>query len=123
VVTIYSVDPYSRAKEKKGKELLCDYIVLGKKTLSDKEQKANLQQALGKSLSTDLAKAAACFWPRHAIRLEHDKSTLTLIICFECSQCRVYLNDNGLINLYLIQAIKSEFDPIYSKHKLPVDEK
>ena len=37
--------------------------------------------------------AAACFIPRHGIRMTSGRDTVDLVICFECLSVNVYVND------------------------------
>ena len=67
------------------------YPVIGRMKITEDAVRekllAELQQAAVNSGS-----AAACFAPRHMLRVEHDGQTVDLLICFPCNNASGYID-------------------------------
>lgn len=102
-VTLYSLDgrdPGETDDERHPKrgETLHGYGVLGSTTVG-KADRRRVADALNRGLQD--SEIAACFLPRHAIRIESNGSQTDFVICFECLQYSIYVDgkrtDHGMI--------------------------
>ncbi|TWU10482.1 hypothetical protein [Allorhodopirellula heiligendammensis] len=82
------VDPQAETEP-----LFHDWTVLGSTVISDKEASGALLDALQAGIDENDGIAAACFTPRHAIRAQHEGTTYDVILCFDCLQARLYVDD------------------------------
>jgi len=65
--------------------------VLGKKTVDEAEVRKTLVAAFEKGVEAYQGDGAACFNPRHGIKVKHGGKAADLVICFECDRVRAYL--------------------------------
>ena len=64
------------------------YPMVGKTIIRDKATRQKIITAYEEGLA-DTNFSAACFNPRHGIRVEKNKQRLDLVICFSCGQVKV----------------------------------
>ena len=90
-LTLYSIKTETtESEEEKGR--FHDYPILGTVEITGVAQRHEIMMAVNEGITKgDIA--AACFWPRHAIRTITDGKTVDYVICFHCSQIEVY-SDN-----------------------------
>jgi hypothetical protein len=90
---LLSLDP-KRLVDSQGVDAFHEYRIVGQTLISDPNRRAELIASLydGIAEGDDLAR---CFDPHHGIRAVQGKSTLDLVICFLCSQMRVYFTDSN----------------------------
>jgi hypothetical protein len=69
------------------------YEILRRARADRAEQREEVAALLGKSLHWSELLRAACFNPRHGLRLVHQKRTVDLVICFECHYIKIYEGD------------------------------
>jgi hypothetical protein len=65
-----------------------DYIILGKTSVSKREDRDRLLAALYGAIGN--GEMEACYNPRHAIHAELGGKSVDLVICFECLQIEVH---------------------------------
>lgn len=70
------------------------YRVLGQTTITDDTMRNQLVAALKKGVEARDG-YAACFNPRHGIRVVHNGKTVDFVICFECWQLYVHVGDKS----------------------------
>jgi hypothetical protein len=70
------------------------YRILGSTTLTG-DAANGLVSALEEGASEPMFGPAACFLPRHGLRVMADGSRVDLVICFECNMARVYVESDG----------------------------
>jgi hypothetical protein len=75
------------------KESFHGYAVLGKLDVKSAEDRKKLVDALRQGAEDNPGAVAACFNPRHGIRMKTADSTVDLVICFECLSVEVYIGD------------------------------
>ena len=63
---------------------------LGRSTTISKGDEAALLKELGTMLADPPEIAIACYFPRHALRLQTPTGDLDVLICFECSNVKIY---------------------------------
>src|SRR5262249_20104969 len=88
---LLSLSP-ERLKEKPA-DAFHGWKVLGKTTVKDAEARKKLIVAFKKGVEANTGIAAACFNPRHGIRVTHDGKTTDFVVCFECFQVQVFVGD------------------------------
>src|SRR5262249_56401493 len=85
---------YSLARSERGvKDGFHGWKVLGSTTVKDAETVKKLAAAFKKGVEENNGIVAACFNPRHGIRLTHDGKTVDLVICFECFSVQEFVAD------------------------------
>ena len=87
-VMLYSLESEKRIE---GKELFHGYSVLGKTEVRSPKLQAKLKSSFVKAMPG--AYGAACFNPRHGLRLVDGEKTVDLVICFECGTTVTYYGE------------------------------
>jgi hypothetical protein len=65
------------------------FTILGIAHVTDLKEIQRLTDSLGKAI--DAGKSiAACFSPRHALRIKKADGQIDIVVCFQCSAVRVY---------------------------------
>lgn len=85
-ITLYSLEP-SRSSAAH-KEDFYGYPVLAKGEIKDEKFVYLLKRSLKNALSSD--RGAACFNPRHGLRIADGDKVLDIVICFECSNIEAH---------------------------------
>ncbi|MCE9568105.1 MAG: hypothetical protein K8U57_39385 [Planctomycetes bacterium] len=91
---LYSLSPslgLEGVKDSPEKDKLHGYEILGRTEVKSVEDRKRLTDALLRA-AEDATSVAACFNPRHGIRMKAGADTVDLVICFECSSINVYVN-------------------------------
>jgi hypothetical protein len=94
--------------------------VLGKTTVKDAKVRKELVDAFVKGVAEYKDGPAKCFDPRHGIRVTRKGTIVEFVICFECSQTRVY---GGGVNgqLFLVSGSPTEvFNKVLRDAKVPL---
>ena len=63
-----------------------EWIVLGETSITKAETRSKIVIAIEAAVRESDGSAASCFWPRHAISVEHDGNAHEIEICFKCLQ-------------------------------------
>lgn len=69
-------------------QLFHGYPILGKMEIAEAEQRLEIHVAVTNAIGGD--EFAACFWPRHGLRVVQDGRITDYVICFHCSQVEIY---------------------------------
>jgi len=93
---LYSLDP-ERKKDKQGnlvpvKDGFHGWEVLGKTEVKGEAERKRLADALRLGAEDNFGMVAACFIPRHGIRLKGGGKTVDLVICFQCLSVQVFVD-------------------------------
>jgi len=92
---LLSLDP---GGDTEGKNSFHGYEVLGKTRIKNRKQKSSLLTALYQDVAKSahsrdgVSPAKTCFFPRHGIQSTQGSKFVDLVICFKCSQFRLYTN-------------------------------
>lgn len=86
--TLYSLKPEGRIE---GKEDFHYFTVLGKTEVKSGSSRFLLKHFLLNGMVS--AYGAACFNPRHGLRISDGEKTLDVVICFECGHFVSYYGD------------------------------
>jgi hypothetical protein len=113
---LLSLDPTRREKPKDG---FHGWEVLGKTVLKDKDMRKVLA-AVEQGIARSDGSAARCFIPRHGIRASHGKRTVDLVICFECLQIQVYLDNTQGKTVLTTDAPQDLLNRVLMKAKVPL---
>src|SRR5437870_4054176 len=81
-VELISLDPAAKGFDKK--QSFHGWKVLGRTSLKDKVTRERVIAAIKKGVADSDGSVAGCFRPRHGIRATRGKTTVELVICFEC---------------------------------------
>ena len=85
--------------------------VLGRATLADSAVMLDLLNLIARSYRANDTTVAACFSPRHGVRVREAGSIVDLQICFECLQMKVF-RDGERVHSGLMA---STYEPLVSK--------
>jgi hypothetical protein len=111
---LYSLDP-ERGTDKDGKVVpvkdgFHGWKVLGESEVKDEAERKRLADALRLGAEDNFGMAAACFIPRHGIRLKGGGKTVDLVICFECLQVQVFVDGERTKGFLTTGEPQREFD-------------
>lgn len=106
-LTLYALKPESTNTDA---EKFQGYEVAGKTEIAEVKHQKELKGAFIREMAG--AKGAACFNPRHGLRVETEGKTIEIVICFECGNFAVHFGDEkgkGAVNA---QYLESPFNQI-----------
>jgi hypothetical protein len=118
---LLSLDP--RPQQEKPKDDFHGWKVLGKTTVKDADVRQKLVAALKKGVAENTGIVAACFNPRHGIRVTVDGKTADFVICFECYQVQVFVGDKKGDGFLTTNSPQPTFDGVLRDAKVPLAEK
>jgi hypothetical protein len=84
--------------------------VLGRTAVKDKEKCKRLAAALRRGVEESEGVAAACFNPRHGLRVIRDGKPVDFVICFECLQVQVFEGNRSLKGFLISGSPERAFD-------------
>lgn len=88
---LYSLNP--NVEDKPDDTNFQGWKILGKTSIDDAKTRASLVAALQKGVADNTdGIIAACFMPRHGIRLSHRGKTIDIVICFQCYSSKVFID-------------------------------
>lgn len=116
-IELFSLDP-SREEEKPKVEFH-GWKVLGSTIIKDKVKTKALEAVYAGIKESD-GTAARCFIPRHGIRAQLDKKTVDLVICFECYQIQVFIDDERPPTVLTARSPEPTLDQILKDAKVPL---
>jgi hypothetical protein len=120
-VELFSLDP--SLPRKQTKESFHDWAVLGKTTLNTEAGRKRLRTAFERAVRESSGAVAACFNPRHGIRVSYEKGTIDFIICFECLLVQIIEGDNYLPDVLVSDSGQIVFDGILRDAGIPLAKK
>ncbi len=86
----YDIDDPDAPKFASDVERFHEKPVLGKKLITDTNERQLIWDALNKGIQESNGDAANCFWPHHGLRIEQDGIQTDFLICFHCYQIEIY---------------------------------
>ena len=75
-----------------GGERLHAWLVIGRAEVSDPETRAEVARLVLRGVRESEGMIAACFNPRHAVRVTRDGVLHELVICYECYSMAAYVD-------------------------------
>lgn len=97
--------------------------ILGRTTIIDPATQARLNYALAAGVRESDGTAAACFNPRHEIRITQRGVTTEIIICFECRQVQVQRGGKVIAYFLTSESPQQTFDEVLLKAGVPLASK
>jgi hypothetical protein len=96
------------------------YKILGRADLP-LDELPQLLGLLAEGIAANTGMVAACFNPRHGVRLDHGDHTVDLVICFECLQIYQYdsLSDDRVTHL-TVSRVAGPVNVLYQRHGLTI---
>jgi hypothetical protein len=111
---LYSLDPERKVgddgKVVEVKDGFHGWKVLGKTEVKGAAERKRLADALRLGAEDNFGMAAACFIPRHGLRLKGGGKTVDLVICFECLQVSVFVDGERKQGFLTTGEPQKEFD-------------
>jgi len=101
-------------------ELLHSWRILDDASVRD-EERDEVLTLLYRGIALSDGSMARCFEPRHAIRAMHRGHTVDLLICFECAQLQVWMNDARLTTVPVNADIEPAFSRAFREQGLRID--
>jgi hypothetical protein len=86
--------------------------VLGKTEVKGRAERKWLADALRLGAEDNFGMAAACFIPRHGLRLEGGGRKVDLVICFECLQVQVFIDGKPAAGFLTSAEPQQTFDAV-----------
>ena len=115
---LYSLDP-ARQKDPP-KDAFHGWKVLGKTTVKDADTRKKLLAALEKGARDNDGTVAACFNPRHGVRVKVWEKTIDLVICFECFSAAVFTGDERTGSFLTTASPQPALDTVLKEAKVPL---
>ena len=76
--------------------------------------------ALETGAKDNTGEAAACFNPRHGIRVKSGDKTVDLVICFECLQVKSFAGDKDGPSYLTTRSPQPTLDQVLTDAKVPL---
>jgi len=73
-----------------GEQAFHGYRILGRARIETAEASAELLDLVRRGIDASDGVQAACFLPRHGLRVERNGAAVDLVLCYECLRARVY---------------------------------
>jgi hypothetical protein len=90
---LLSIDPGQKEKPDATDGRFHGWKVLGKTNVTDFDVRGKLLAAVEQGLSDNTSSSEpGCFEPRHGIRALYAEQTVELVICFQCSKIKVFID-------------------------------
>ena len=96
------------------------FKVLGRTVVTEAATRKRLYRALQSGARWNLPLQALCFIPRHGIRATAGGATVDLVICFECSQVRVWQGENDVTTFIVGQSPERVFEEVLRDAGVPL---
>ena len=97
------------------------YKVLGTAVIEDAETRKKLVTALKRAVAENQDYIAACFNPRHGIRVTRNGKQADFVICFQCAQAELF--GEGYTRLLIANSAQTLFDYILRNSGIPLAER
>ena len=110
-IELFSLDPAIRDKTD-GSTTFHGWKVLGSTKLSAGNQRDSLLDALETGIAEHDGTVAACFDPRHGIRVTYEGKQHDFVICFHCFQAEWYIDDVKTEGFLLSRSPQPTFDKL-----------
>jgi hypothetical protein len=118
---LFSLDPSMRGwPATPGQSLFNGYRVLGSTIVSDPQTRTEIGAALKAGIRDSNGDEAACFDPRHGIRVTHGATVTDFIVCFECLQVEVWRGGKKIAHLSITASTAPVFDQVLESSRVPL---
>ncbi|MCM2373425.1 hypothetical protein [Aporhodopirellula aestuarii] len=116
--TLYSLDP-ALIDPAPNSGRFHNYRVLGTTDPADPDRQS-LVDALARGVAESVGAIAACFDPRHGIRVVHDQKQHDFVICFDCLQIHWYVDGDGRRSVLTSESPVAVFNAVLSRASVPL---
>jgi hypothetical protein len=116
---LLSLDPHPQGKAAKGD--FYGYRVLGTAFIENTETRKKLVSAFKRAVAENQGYVAACFNPRHGIRVARNEKQADFVICFECAQVQVFGEVQG--TFLISSSARILFDSVLRDSEIPREER
>lgn len=116
---LFSLDPNVDQSDAQGN--FHRWSVLGSTTVGKSDRTILIDDFLAGVAAND-GIAAACFNPRHGIRITHNGKTIDFVICFECYQVRWYVDDEEQEGFLIMDTPQPAFDKVLEAAGIEISE-
>lgn len=121
VLELLSLRP-ARIEKKQGATNFHGWEVIGRQWIRDPGLRKKLVASLLAGVQENEGIGAACFRPRHGIRVVQKGRYTDFIICFECYQVQVYLDDKPQKSVLTTRSPEETFNESLKLLKLPLSD-
>lgn len=111
---LFSLDPEVE-QDAANPETFHGWKVLGSVEVTDKATRLKLLESLKASVAANRNEVAACFWPRHGIRVNYQGMQQDYAVCFQCYQGRWYTGAEVNEGFALTDSPRDEFNRVLTK--------
>lgn len=118
---LFSLRP-ARVEKTDGALHFHGWEVIGRTSVRDEAQRKKLVAALKTGVEENQGIGAACFRPRHGIRITEQGKTTDFIICFECFQVQVVVDGLPQKAVLVTRTPESSFNEALKQAKLPLSD-
>ena len=99
------------------------HTILGGTLVTDPATRNRLIDALRSGARESDGRRAACFDPRHAIRISRDRVVTEIVICFECSQVQVWSREKRIADFTISGSPEAVYDDVLRSANVPLAKK
>ena len=118
---LLSIRP-ARVERSEGAFNFHGWEVIGRTWVRDAALRKKLVAAFRAGVEENQGFGAACFRPRHGIRVTQKGRVTDFIICFECYQTQVYVDDRPLKAVLVTRSPEGVFNESLKEAKLPLSD-
>jgi hypothetical protein len=118
---LFSIRP-ARVEKTDGAIHFHGWEVIGRTSIRDEEKRKKLVGVLKKGVEENQGIGAACFRPRHGIRITEAGKTTDFIICFECFQVQVMVDGLPQKAVLVTRTPEPAFNEALKQAKLPLSD-
>ncbi len=88
------------------------HTILGSVLIADVKTRIELNDALRSGIHASVGSEAACFNPRHGIRVTRGKTVTDFLLCFECEQVEVWRDGTRIARMHTTGSPQAAFDRV-----------
>ena len=119
-LVLYALHPNEQVQGNERTLNLQEFVALGRATVKDDAHRNVLKQ-LFRGVEDWNGMMAHCFMPRHGIRAIKGDNTVDLVVCFECMQLYVYVDDQRLDTIGIGNGVEPAVSALFEAAGLEID--
>lgn len=121
-VELLALHPYPYQLDRDGDEMerFHGYGVLGRADLVGKATANELVDLIERGIEGSNGMVAACFNPRHGLRVTVDGSDWDFLICYECLSMKVYRDGDGQGGHLTVQSVEPKVTAVFAAAGLQI---
>lgn len=118
---LFSIRP-ARVERSEGALHFHGWEVIGRTSIRDEDKRKKLVGAFKTGVEENQGIGAACFRPRHGIRIAEQGKVTDFIICFECYQVQVVIDGLPQKAVLVTRTPEPAFNEALKQAKLPLSD-